>query len=329
MECTALKGLVRAGGPDRERAVSLAGGAEVASALRQAGHFVELKDVMPNDQTALDAFERGGSDVIFPVMHGAWGEGGGLQALLEARGLPFVGSTAATAALAMDKHRTRQLMAHHGLPIPDGMLLRKGDRLTLDAPLVFKPRREGSSIDVAICRDHAAVLRARRRLRRRHKELIAETYVTGVEVTVGTIDGASGVEALPAIRIVPGDGFYDYASKYDRDDTAYRFDLGFASVTIDRIASLAVKSHELLGCRHMARVDFIVEPDGTPWILELNSIPGFTTHSLLPMAAAHGGMELPVFVDRLVRMVAPIKGAMTPLESRRREAGSNAVHSTA
>lgn len=302
MQKSSLKVLVLAGGPDRERPVSLVSGAEVAAALRQAGHCVDVRDVMPGDHSALEAFACWGGDVVFPVLHGDWGEGGGLQEVLEERSLSFVGSRAAAAALAMDKHETRLVLADHGFPIPAGALMQRGQRMPLLPPLVLKPRREGSSIDVAICRDAAAVRRARRRLRTRHHELLVERFIEGIEMTVGTLASDKGVEALPPIRIDPGDVFYDYAAKYQRDDTQYHFDTGLDLQTVEELARLAVGAHERLGCRHLARVDFIVEPDGRPWILEVNTTPGFTTHSLFPMAARRNGLDMPHLVDRLVRV---------------------------
>ena len=298
------KVMVLAGGPDRERDVSLMSGAEVTEALRQAGHVVRQRDIDPSDHGALEAFESWGGDVIFPVMHGGWGEGGAMQAILEDRGLPFVGCRAAAARLAMDKHLAKLTMQKHGLPTPPHELLLRGQRRTLEPPLVLKPPCEGSSIDTVICRDHREATAARSRLARRHSALLAERYIAGLELTVGTLEVRDGLMALPTIQIVTTTAFYDYDAKYVRDDTRYPFDIDLPAQVLADVRDLALKTHQVLGCRHLGRVDFIVDEDHRPWILELNTIPGFTTHSLLPMAAAKAGIPMPRLVDHLVRLTA-------------------------
>jgi D-alanine-D-alanine ligase len=299
--------MVLSGGPDRERDVSLNSGNEVAKALREAGHKVVQRDILPNNLSALDEFASLGCQVIFPVMHGSWGEGGPLQELLDARGVPYVGCRAPAAALCMDKHRTKAALVQAGLPTPAFELLTAAKRRTIRPPLVFKPLREGSSIDLAICEDAEQARRARHRLSTRYPELLAEQYIRGRELTVGviadpTVEG--GVRALPPIQIVPAVEFYDYDAKYDRNDTQYLFDIDLPEEVLSQIAMICIEAFTTLGCRHLARVDLMVDRQDQPWILEVNTIPGFTTHSLLPKAANHAGMPMPVFVDYLVRMAA-------------------------
>jgi D-alanine-D-alanine ligase len=302
-----LKVMVLAGGPDRERPVSLASGSQVAAALAERDHLVRLHDIGPENLDALDTFESWGGDVIFPILHGGWGEGGPLQKLLDDRGLPYVGARAEPARLAMQKDRAKLVMQAQGLPTPPFELLKKGRRLRLEPPLVLKPPCEGSSIDTVICRDDAEATRARRRLAARHDELLAERFVEGLEITVSTIEGSGGVVALPAIHIVPATSFYDYEAKYLRDDTDYRFQIDLGADVLEHMGRLAVRTHEVLGCRHLGRVDFIVDGDGTAWILELNTLPGFTTHSLLPKAAARAGLPMPDLVDHLARLGAGLR----------------------
>lgn len=298
--------LVLRGGPDRERPVSLKSGQQVAETLRQAGHHVREADIGPSDVAALDAFADWPGDVVFPVLHGKWGEGGPLQQMLEDRRLPYVGCTAPAAALCIDKHRTKLVLEQHGLDTPPFELLSTGQAPTLRPPLVVKVPDEGSSIGMAICLDDQQLTRAIAELHSLASKLMVEQFVTGPELTVGVIADESGndVIALPPIHIVPAVAYYDYDAKYDRDDTQYRFDLPGPAGLGDTLRELAVRAHKSLGCRHLSRVDFMLDAAGRPWCLEVNTMPGFTTHSLLPMAARRAGLDLPALTDRLARLGA-------------------------
>lgn len=297
-----LKVLVLAGGPDRERDISLISGATITAAVTQMGHDVWQRDITPDNLEALDEFVTQKADVIFPILHGAWGEGGQLQSILDQRALPYVGCRAAASKLCMDKDAAKNAMRQAGLPTPPSQLLTPGVKRTLDTPLVLKPPLEGSSIDIAICQDAEQARRARTRLQRRHPLLLAERYIVGKELTVGVIIGDDGkLYALPPIHIIPATVFYDYSAKYDRDDTQYLFDIDLPAHTLTQIKEVSVKAAETLGCRHLCRVDLIVDHDNQPWILEINTLPGFTSHSLLPKAAAHSGLPVPQLVERLLR----------------------------
>lgn len=310
MSAAKLKVMVLAGGPDRERPVSLQSGAQVTQALRDAGHDVLQHDINATDLSALDQFDRWPGDVVFPVLHGSWGEGGALQAILESRGVSFVGCGAKAADLCMDKYRTKQVLNQNDLPTPAFELLATPDAPTLEPPVVLKALREGSSIDLVICHDPAKLLTAVSQLQQRHRELLVERYIQGKEITVGVIGDAGRERALPPIRIIPADEYYTYEAKYLRDDTKYELDparIGLSPPILTGLQELAVKAFRALGCRHMSRVDFIVDQNDQPWILEVNTIPGFTSHSLLPKAAAHAGIPLPQLVDQLVQMAAAVR----------------------
>lgn len=285
--------LVLAGGPDRERPVSLRSGACVAEALRQAGHTVIQRDITPHDLAALDE----PFDLVFPVLHGPFGEGGPLQRILEDRGLCFVGSASRSARNAIDKFITKQRADQLNIPTPAYQQLGPSARLTLHPPLVLKPLTEGSSFNVAICRTGEQVERARAQLHAHHAILLAERYIAGRELTVGIVDD----RALPLIEILPAAEFYDFDAKYDRSDTRYAFDPHLPPDLAERLAADALKLYEGLDCRHLGRVDFIVDDAGDRWMLEINTMPGFTDHSLLPKAAARAGMSMAVLCDRLVR----------------------------
>ena len=363
-----MKVMVLAGGPDRERAVSLRSGAQVAAALRVAGHDVRERDMGPEDLAALEEFARwtadgpdqpdapgngttprasddgeleggneggGGGGVVFPVFHGKWGEGGGCQALLEAAGVAFVGCGSEAARRCFDKAQTKRLLEARGLPTPAWELVAVTDRPTLEPPVVIKPVDEGSSIDLRLCPDAASLGAAWSELAGsgRHGALLVERLIRGRELTVGVVvgegnaaadaatasalneprdeagneggteGGGGGVGALPVIRIVPATEFYDYQAKYERDDTRYEFDAVDPAIEA-QLRHLATQVFTELGCRHLARVDLFLDADDRPWVIEVNTLPGFTDHSLMPRAARHAGLAMPALVDRLVRAAA-------------------------
>jgi D-alanine-D-alanine ligase len=313
--------MVLAGGPGRERAVSLVGGGQVAEALGEAGHEVLLRDVLPGDLSALDEFEKWGGDVVFPVLHGLWGEGGGLQRVLSERALCYVGSGPAAAGLCINKHLTKLTVSGHGVATPEAELLLAGQARTIEAPVVVKALEEGSTFGLSICKTQGEADRACEVLGREYPRLLVERYVPGKELTVGVIgagpggEGAggapggapgdnsgSGVVALPVIQIVPAGELYDYDAKYERDDTQYLFDIDLPGKTLQRVRDWSLTAYRVLGVRHLCRVDFMVDESGRPWFIEVNTMPGFTTHSLLPMAATRMGLNLAQLTNRLVHL---------------------------
>lgn len=296
--------MVLAGGPDRERAVSLQSGRQVADALKTAGHTVYERDISPEDLSALDDAEQLGVHAVFPAMHGPWGEGGPLQAAMSERGLAYVGCQEKAARLCMNKWETKRVILDKGMPTPEAELLtRDGARRTLNAPVVVKAIDEGSSYALEICHDELQADAAVTKLLRSHEALLVERFVSGMELTVGVIEDGPAKDpiVLPAIHIVPAVEYYDYEAKYTRDDTAYRFELDPPEIG-KVVRELALRAFQILGCRHLARIDFLVDAQLNPWILEANTMPGFTSHSLLPKAAAEYGIAFPDLCDRLVRL---------------------------
>jgi D-alanine-D-alanine ligase len=287
--------LVLMGGPDAEREVSLLSGAAVAQALRDCGRFDVIERVV--DEPSAEDLDALGGDVVFPVLHGPWGEGGPLQELLETVERPYVGSQPAAAALAMDKLATKHIVSGDGVRTPCARRLEAGDECDLAPPLVLKPIDDGSSVDLDICRSDADVVSARSRLHPARGAVMAESYVTGREITVGIV----GTQPLPLIEIIPSAAveFYDYEAKYLRDDTRYDVDPMLPADLGEQCMNAAVAAFMGVGCRDLARVDFILSDDG-PWFLEINTMPGFTTHSLVPMAAATLGLDMPALCGLLV-----------------------------
>jgi D-alanine-D-alanine ligase len=290
--------LVLMGGPDAEREVSIMSGTEVARALNEGGAF----DAMPLtiDRITRDEILAQSPNVVFPIVHGPWGEGGPLQEILEelhaSEGVPYIGPKPRAAAIAMNKLATKMHAMRLEIRTPRSREVRRREAIDLEAPLVLKPSNDGSSVDLRICRTLQEVLRARNELEPKREMLMAEQYVEGREMTVGIVNG----EVLPIIEIVPATSFYDYEAKYFRDDTRYVVDPELPADVAEEMRNATRGIFSALGLRDIARADFIVDAEGA-WFLEINTAPGMTTHSLVPMAARHIGVEMPALCTRIVR----------------------------
>jgi len=287
------------GGPSSEREVSLVSGAAVAEGLTSRGHKVTRADICPDDVSALD---RPGIDVVFIALHGDFGESGRVQELCEARGLRYTGSPPQASATAMDKSDAKRAFLSAGVATPDWVVAdTPGDRRieALGLPVVVKPIDGGSSVDVVIAKAPTTRDEALGRLLDKYGRVMAERFVVGREFTVGIL----GDRTLPILEIIPAREFYDYTAKYaDGAGTRYVFDYGLDDEAVVAMEAAALAAHRALGCRDMSRVDFIVPPRGLPQALEVNTIPGFTSHSLLPMAAARAGIDFAHLVEKIVGM---------------------------
>ena len=294
-----LRITVLAGGVGPEREVSLASGAAVQAALARLGHRATQRDIRPDDLRALDE----PADFVFIALHGEFGEDGTLQAELERRGLPYCGSGATASQLAMNKVLAKQRFEAAGVPTPAYVVVQAdSDPAALAAfgpPAVVKPAASGSSVDTTIERTAEGLAAAVQRVVSRHGTVLAERYITGREFTVGIL----GETAVPVCEICPAGEFYDYEAKYVRDDTEYRFDLDLPAELLARMQALSVQAHQALGCAVFSRVDWMVE-DGSQalYALEVNTIPGFTSHSLLPKAAARVGVGFDELCQRIVEL---------------------------
>ena len=294
--------LVLGGGPDAERRVSLNSASGVADALRASGKWEVIAKTI--DRITLAELKSLPGDAVFPVLHGAFGEGGPLQDLLEQDGRPYVGCRPAAARLAMDKIASKLAASRAGIPTAESCILNVNDDVTPIAPPgVVKPVHDGSSVGLHICKDAASWPRVRQTVRedvqsKPGRVYMIERFIAGKELTVGLIDG----KPLPTIHIAPADGPYDYEAKYTRDDTRYHLNPALPPGIDAAIKGYATKLFEALGCRHVSRVDFILDQAGRPWLLEINTMPGFTSHSLVPKAAAHVGVPMPDLCTRLVEL---------------------------
>ena len=299
--------LVLAGGPSAEREVSLASGAAVAQALTECGHHVRCGDIDPQDLSALDGDDY---QVVFPVLHGAFGEDGQLQYILDKRRIPYVGSDAASSYLAMDKYYSKHAFIEAGLDTGKSILIehKRLGKVTVSeitkavefvgTPCVVKPNCQGSSLGVVIARENQVAQCAVPDMLARYGDCLVEEFIPGWELTVGILDG----QALPMIEITTGREFYDYDAKYLDDDTQYLFDTHLSQEQLHQVSQDAQRAFAALGCRDYGRVDMILEPSGRDCILEVNTIPGFTSHSLVPKAAARNGMTLGQMCERIISL---------------------------
>ena len=291
-----LKIAVLAGGISEERDISLQSGSCVAVALKEAGLNVITADVTPDD---LDVLEDRSIDVFFIAMHGRFGEDGQLQQILEDKGLCYTGSGPQASRLAFDKWKSKEYFTKAGVPSPDAILFEPRPAILKDINIedilwrigqkyVIKPLREGSTIGISIADNAKQAVAAAKKCAAEFGDCMIEEFVPGRELTVGVL----GNSTLPIIEIRPVNGFYDYHAKYIDDRTQFLFDTIDEPALIEKIEAAALDCFNVLGLRHFARIDFILSADGTVYTLEANSIPGLTSHSLLPKAAAKAGISM-------------------------------------
>ncbi len=290
---------VLAGGPGTEREVSIDGGRAVSDALRTLGHRVSVRDIDADDLSAIDR----PADFVFIVLHGEFGEDGTVQAELDVRGTPYAGSGAEASRVAMDKAAAKQRFERAGIPTPAYEVVDRAGLAGLEArfpvPAVVKPVASGSSVDTKIVRNSTDLAAHAAKLTGDYGTALVEEYIDGRELTVGILDD----RALPVCEIRTRREFYDYQAKYVDDDTEYVFDLDFPAAFLERVQAMSLQAHQALGCQVFSRVDWMVDAATMePYVLEINTIPGFTSHSLLPKAAARVGFSFDRLCQRIVEL---------------------------
>jgi D-alanine-D-alanine ligase len=251
--------------------------------------------------------ELGTLDVVFPLLHGPYGEDGTLQGLLEMAGIPYVGSGVFASAAAMDKHHMKQLLAAAGLQVPRYVLVRRGrpvpaDVADLGLPVFVKPARGGSSIGITKVTRASDLEAAVAEAHRHDPKALVETYVAGREIECGVLCGPDGPEAsTPAeVRVTGGQDFYDFEAKYLTDATEFDIPPALPDDTVEELRAHALRAFDALDCEGLARVDFFVTPDGQVLVNEVNTMPGFTPASLFPRMWATSGVDYPQLVSRLL-----------------------------
>lgn len=285
------------GGRSAEREVSLKSGAAVLQALLNAG--VDAHGIDAGEQV-LRVLQDGGFDRVFIVLHGRGGEDGVIQGGLQTLGLPYTGSGVLGSALGMDKYRCKLLWSGAGLPTPPAVLVRaESDLKKVDAmgfPVMVKPAREGSSIGMARADDPGELRRAWVDACRYDPAVLVERWVVGAEYTAAILGG----DVLPLIRLETPRQFYDYDAKYSASTTRYLCPCGLAGDQEKSIQSLAMRAFSTVGAAGWGRVDLMLDAAGAPWLLEVNTVPGMTDHSLVPMAARARGVDFEELVLRIL-----------------------------
>jgi len=289
------------GGIGSERDISIQSGTCVAEALREAGFDVVTADVRPDN---LDILEDNSIDVFFPALHGEFGEDGRLQQILEDKSLLYAGSGPTASKLAFDKMASKKHFAEAGVATPAAIEFNaETDIKQLEKRLqyladeyVVKPIRQGSSVGVRIIADRQEAIGAAQETLNEFGDCIIEEFIGGREITAGILQN----RALPIIEIRSKTGFYDYHAKYIDEETEFLFDTIDDPALTAQIQTAALDCFRALGCRHFARVDFILDDDRNPYALEINTIPGLTSHSLLPKAAAKTGLSMSDLCAKIV-----------------------------
>jgi len=290
------------GGTSSEREVSLDSGRNVLEALQRRGVDATPVDGIQELARQLTGPGERGFDRVFNILHGqrGGGEDGIVQGLLDALGVPYTGSGVLGSALSMDKIRTKQVWLALGLPTPGYVSLHRGEDVVaaahkLGLPVIVKPACEGSSVGVTRCFKDSDLAAAVELAARYAGPLLVEQLIEGDEYTVGVL----GSEALPSIRIVPAGDYYDYHAKYVAEDTQYICP-GASGATEQELGSLALAAFFAVDCSGWGRVDFMRDRAGKPWLLEVNTAPGMTSHSLVPKAARSRGVEFDELVWRVL-----------------------------
>lgn len=299
---------VLSGGSSLEREVSLRSGSRVADALADRGHVVDRIDV---DASMVNRLTDGGHEVAFLCLHGASGEDGTVQSLLELVGLPYTGPDVLASSLAWNKPIAQGLYRREGLHVPDNVVLSQQafrdmgasaamDRVAteLGAPLVVKPVTGGSSLGLSIVDDPARLPAAIVGAFSYSEAVLIERFVEGTEVAVSLLDG----RPLPPVEIHPKEGAYDFSARYTAGATEFHAPARLDDTVRAACEDAAVRAHDAIGARHVARADLVVDAAGTPWLLELDTCPGLTETSLLPLAAQAAGLEFGDLCERLVAL---------------------------
>ncbi len=319
------------GGVSDERNVSLKSGKAVAHALKTKGFRVSLIDLK---ERCIEPVEALNPDAAFIALHGEFGEDGQVQELLEDAGIPYTGSGPLASRIGMDKVISKRAYLKSGVPTPSYSVCYRDvepNRIIAQAeafgfPIVTKPTIGGSSIDVTISQSKKELSQAidkwlsdqsKYSAAPDNNGLMIEKYIAGRELTVGVIDDT----ALPVVEIVSPGSFFDYQAKYEADDTEYILPVSLIESVYNKVCETALRAYKATGCRHMGRVDLIYGYDGEVYVLELNTIPGMTSRSLLPMAADYNGIDFASLCVRLCFMALGTKTeSLSDLQLKRRTA---------
>lgn len=309
-----IRVLVLAGGISHERDISLKSGRRVADALTDAGISAEIRE--PDDEF-IGHLMATRPDLVWSTLHGAVGEDGSIQDLLQLSGTPFVGSDSAGARLAWSKPVSKVLVSRQGLATPKSITLPRSSFKEMNAesvlamvgtelgfPVIVKPAKSGSAQGLTKVSDAKSFGKAMVDAFAYGDQVLVESFVEGTELAVSVIDTGSGPVVLPAVEIVPESGQFGYSERYTPGQTDYYVPARLSQELLDEAAAVALAAHNALGLRHLSRIDLIVDESGKIWFLEANVTPGMTETSLLPQAVIAAGSDLAETYGALARSVA-------------------------
>jgi D-alanine-D-alanine ligase len=294
------------GGLSGEREISLRSGRNCLRALRASGYRAVEIDALRDVGARL---QEAGVEVAFLALHGRYGEDGTIQGLLEIMGIPYTGSGVLASALGMNKVAAKKVVAGSGLPTPDyceigadesaGSAAARIEAL-LRLPVMLKPEQEGSSLGVSKCKTSGQLEECLEAGRAEFGKVFAERFIPGIEITVGVIERGGRAEALPILELVPKNEFYDYEAKYTEGMTEFILPARLESTVYAEAQRVAIAVFEAIGCRGYARVDMMVDQDGVPWFVEVNTLPGMTELSDLPAQARAAGISYEELVETIL-----------------------------
>lgn len=304
-----MKIAVLYGGVSGEREVSLATGSGIVHALKKNGHDVIEIDFNPKFLQEIIALDV---DLVFIALHGKYGEDGRIQGLLDMLEIPYVGSNVLASALAMDKGKAKQIFKQNHIPVAKSKVYQvtksnvkdifKDIKECFTPPFVIKPNREGSTLGLSMIKKEEEIEEGIMMAAKSDHMILVEDFIDGVEVTVPILGAKNREKALPVIEIVPKNEFYDYESKYTAGGSEHIIPARLEEQVLQTIKEYALKAHQALGCEIYSRVDFIVQKDQTPVILEVNTLPGMTETSLFPSAAKAIGLDYESMIEKIIQL---------------------------
>ncbi|SHG61770.1 D-alanine--D-alanine ligase [Thermosyntropha lipolytica DSM 11003] len=302
-----VKVLVLYGGTSSEREISLKSGKAVAEGLKKAGYAVEVLDVNKDNLAEISRIKP---DVVFNALHGKYGEDGRMQAYLDLLGIPYTGSGMTASIIGMNKILTKKILTCENIPTAEYVVIKRKGFVPEDVssimdklgcPLVVKAPTQGSSIGTHIVKNAEALREAINDAFNYDDEVLVEKFIAGTEVTAALLGNEDPV-VLPIIEITSANEFYDYQSKYTPGMCQHIIPARITKKAETKVREISSKVYKAVGCRGFARIDFIVDKDDQPWVLEINTIPGMTEMSLVPDAARAAGMSFEELVDRIVKL---------------------------
>ena len=303
------KVLVLMGGISTEREISLKSGNAVAKALEEVGYNVETLDIQPDNIHKISEIKP---DVVYLALHGKGGEDGCVQGMLELMGIPYTGPGVSASAICMDKALTKKVLVQSDIPTPKSFEYTKDECEDIEKikeelieklglPMVLKSPCQGSSIGVVIVRDENSLVFAIEEVFKYGDVMLAEQFVSGVEISVPVV-GNKNPKVFPIIEIVPTSEFYDFESKYTPGMSQHIIPARISKEAVEKVNYYAKKAYEKTGCCGVSRIDFIVDKNDNPYVIEINTIPGMTATSLVPDSARYIGIDFPELVDKIVKL---------------------------